>query len=324
MAGDTIVSDLVLPAKVIAGRVLDSDLLTPVIGASVDAILEGSYSDGANVTLTDANGSFTIVGLAEGGYELVARGPDGLQGYAFVVLGVGDDTVEQDVTLPAFGVVEGTVLDTTGAPPPGIETGEVALQNANVDPPRTASPDASGFYRFERVAEGAFTVVYDDASSSLSGATTSFVAAGENLGELTNIARAFGVTANASSSYGAAYAPDRVIDGNLSTTWHTASLALLLLGLLRREEIGANRGVVDHLRKDHSSCCRKRAPCPPEMKRAWMPMPNRLLPRAGLVDCLQRKRNLDELLLVLRHERSLVFGGTHRGASARARSSGRL
>ena len=222
-AGDTIVSDLVLPAKVIAGRVLDSDQLTPVIGANVDAVLEGSYSDGANVTLSDANGSFTIVGLAEGGYELVARGPDGLQGYAFVVLGVGDDTVEQDVTLPAFGVVEGTVLDTTGAPPPGIETGEVALQNANVDPPRTASPDASGFYRFARVAEGAFTVVYDDASSSLSGATTSFVAAGENLGELTNIARAFGVTANASSSYGAAYAPDRVIDGNLSTTWYTAS-----------------------------------------------------------------------------------------------------
>src|SRR3990172_3269900 len=75
-------------------------------------------------------------------------------------------------------------------------------------------------------------------------------------------------------------------------------LTLLLLCLLSREKIRAARRVIHHLRKDHRPRRRQWPPRPPQMQRARVPMPNRLLPCASLVDRLQREGNFDELFLL--------------------------
>ena len=215
--GQTLVADFTLPLKVVSGTVFESDGLVSVPGARVDAVLEGGYVEKS--AIADASGDFALLGVEDGTYELVATDPDGLTGYASATLGVGDDSVERDVTLPPFAAVEGTVLDETGAPPVGVESGEIALHNANVPSPRTTPPDATGRFRFERVAEGSFTLVYDDAASGLSGAATSFVIGGESLGESVNIARTFGVEIEASTEYNSAYAATLLADGDASTSW---------------------------------------------------------------------------------------------------------
>ena len=58
------------------------------------------------------------------------------------------------------------------------------------------------------------------------------------------------------------------------------------------------RRVVHHLREDHRPRRRQRPPRPPQMQRARMPVADRLLPRAGLVDGIQRQGDFDEFLLV--------------------------
>ncbi len=52
--------------------------------------------------------------------------------------------------------------------------------------------------------------------------------------------------------------------------------------------------IIDHLRKDHGSRCRKRPACPPEMQCGRVAMANRLFTSSSLVDIVQRKCNFDE------------------------------
>ena len=76
-------------------------------------------------------------------------------------------------------------------------------------------------------------------------------------------------------------------------------LALLLLAFRGREQVGVRRGVVHHLREDHRPRRRQRPPRPPQVQRARVAVADGLLPRAGLVDGVERQRDLDELLRVL-------------------------
>ena len=54
--------------------------------------------------------------------------------------------------------------------------------------------------------------------------------------------------------------------------------------------------VVDQLREQHSPRRRQRPPRPPQMQRAGMAMPDRLLARRGGVDVVQREGDFDEFL----------------------------
>ena len=54
------------------------------------------------------------------------------------------------------------------------------------------------------------------------------------------------------------------------------------------------RRVVHHLREDHRPRRRQRPPRPPQVQRARMPVPDRLLPRRCLVDRLERQGDFDE------------------------------
>src|SRR5215467_13172925 len=76
------------------------------------------------------------------------------------------------------------------------------------------------------------------------------------------------------------------------------SLAFFFLRLLRLENIWMRRGVVHHLRKDHRPCRRQRPPRPPQVQGARMPMPDRLLPRRGLVDSFKWQSHFNEFFLV--------------------------
>ena len=83
-------------------------------------------------------------------------------------------------------------------------------------------------------------------------------------------------------------------------------LPLLLLRLLGREEVRMRRRVVHHLREDHRPRRRQRPPRPPQVQRARVPVPDRLLAGRRLVDRVQRQGDFDELLAVI-HERNHVI-----------------
>jgi hypothetical protein len=68
-------------------------------------------------------------------------------------------------------------------------------------------------------------------------------------------------------------------------------LARLLAGLLAVPEVF---GIVYELREDDGACGGQRPTRPPQVQRAGMPMPDRLLPRRRRVDRVERQRDLDE------------------------------
>ncbi len=91
-------------------------------------------------------------------------------------------------------------------------------------------------------------------------------------------------------------------------------LPLRLLRRLGGELLRPRSRIIHHLREDHRPRRRQRPPRPPQMQRARMPMPNRLLPRGLLVDGVQRQRDLDELL----SECHVVQRSSNRSACPRA------
>jgi hypothetical protein len=159
--GQTFVIDLELPVNVIKGSVFESDGTTAVPNASVTLHREGTFD--SRTTLADSEGAFFFLNRM-GRLELVVEDGFGLVGrMAFDVPEV-DLVTEQDVLLPLFGSVQGTVLDAAGSPPVDVATTPVELTNSNLLAPRTVLPDVSGAFQFDRVAAGAFTVTYDDLS----------------------------------------------------------------------------------------------------------------------------------------------------------------
>ena len=76
---------------------------------------------------------------------------------------------------------------------------------------------------------------------------------------------------------------------------------------VRAEHVHVGRRVVHHLREDHRPRRRQRPPRPPQVQRARVSVADRLLPRRGLVDGLERQGDFDELLGGL-HSRSLLVG----------------
>ena len=54
--------------------------------------------------------------------------------------------------------------------------------------------------------------------------------------------------------------------------------------------------VVDHLGEDHRPSCGQRPSCPPQVQRARVPVPDRLLPRRRPIDGVERQGDLDQFL----------------------------
>jgi len=184
--GQTFVIDLELPVNVVKGSVFESDGTTAVPNATVELHREGTFD--LQTSAADAAGAFFFLNQPEGRIELVAEDGFGLVGRARAVVPQTDLVIQKDVLLPTFGAVQGTVLDATGSPPVDVESTPVALTNANLKAPRTALPDASGVFQFDRVATGSFTVTYDDISTAgtvVPGSTTARLSEAANFPEIT-------------------------------------------------------------------------------------------------------------------------------------------
>ncbi len=169
-AGQTLTADVELEVTVVKGRLFESDGATAVAGATVELHRWGGF--GYLTDTTDGEGAFVFFNQPEGSLELVAEDTYGLTAYAQSELLVGDTALVQDILLPEFGTVEGAVTDAVGTP---LSESVVELRNANLRAWRSVTPDQTGFFRFERVALGSFTLTYEDTTytgTPLPGATT--------------------------------------------------------------------------------------------------------------------------------------------------------
>jgi hypothetical protein len=157
-----------------------------VPNATVELQREGSFE--LQSTTASPSGDFFFLNEPSGFFELVAEDSFGLVGRARAEREPSVLTLEQDVLLPAFGTVRGTVFDSAGSPPLDVESTLVELTNANLRAPRTVLPDVSGVFQFERVATGSFTVTYDDHSTAgtvVPGSTTGRLSEAGNFPEIT-------------------------------------------------------------------------------------------------------------------------------------------
>jgi hypothetical protein len=167
--GASIAFDPVLPVSVVKGRVLEADGTTPVAGATVEARPYGwLYGGSAD---TSASGEFALFDQELGLLALSAYDSFGVASHAAGTLTAIGETLVVDLVLPEVGSVEVSVFDENGAP---VSAQAVILASASLRSARTVFPDASGIYRFDRVALGTFTVTYDETgrSGSASGRLT--------------------------------------------------------------------------------------------------------------------------------------------------------
>ena len=168
--GEHIVADLVL-----LGRVLESDGVTPVANASVEVDRQIGDSFEFIFETADADGNFAFFNQEPGTFELFAEDDFALSRFERVELPSDTLTLVQDIVLPPFGTVQGTVTDSTGSP---VAFPEVALRNANVFFKRKETGDASGNYRFDRVAVGSYSVTFTQSGVSSSSSPLSATAVG--------------------------------------------------------------------------------------------------------------------------------------------------
>jgi hypothetical protein len=156
-AGEPIEADLSLPISVVKGRVLEPDGVTPVPGTSVEISRYGRL--GPELATTDEEGDFVFFGRELGVHELLTEDASGLLAVGRGELLSIDEALVVDLVLPAFGVVEVSVVDEAGFP---LTARPVFLRSASLRSPRFAFASGDGIYRFDRVALGAFTVTYDE------------------------------------------------------------------------------------------------------------------------------------------------------------------
>ena len=174
--GELFTLSMDLPVSVIVGRVLESDGVTPVANAFPEVDRQIGHSIEVIFGTADAGGHFTFFNQEPGIFELFAEDDFALSRFERVELPSDTLTLVKDLVLPPFGTVEGTVTDHTGSP---VAFPGVALRNANVFFTRYEIGDASGNYRFDRVAAGSYSVTHTQSSSRLSATITGRVDEGE-------------------------------------------------------------------------------------------------------------------------------------------------
>jgi len=150
-------------AAALTGRLLD-DAKRPIWGASVE-IHAGDRDRPSNrsvTTLTDRDGRFELHGLrASSRFSawLRASSPEAEFATEELPLRVGETLALGDVVIPKPNVIEGTLVDDTGAPRAGIEINLWRYPSACAyEVSRVASSDRLGRFRFRGVPEGRYAV----------------------------------------------------------------------------------------------------------------------------------------------------------------------
>jgi hypothetical protein len=129
-------------ASTLTGTVTDAVAGTPVSGATVSA--------GTASASTNANGVFTITGLAPGTYTATASATGYAAQSASVTITAASTTTQNFALSPNPGTISGTVTDAaTGAP---IAGATVSYSGGS------AITDGNGNYNFAAVSEGTYTL----------------------------------------------------------------------------------------------------------------------------------------------------------------------
>ena len=135
----------------IAGTVTNEASGVPIPGASILVLHNFTIIDSA---LTDANGNYSIIGLAPGNYTVIANAPN------FSIAIVGGTVTANNTTIVNFalkadlGKIFGTVTDATTSPIPGAT---IQVRNSFVVV-ETALTDANGNYNFPNLPPGTYSV----------------------------------------------------------------------------------------------------------------------------------------------------------------------
>lgn len=147
----------------LAGNVFDAATGSPVSGASVLVFPEGSGQSAASV-VTDASGGYEASGLPTGDYRIQVEA----DGYEIATAGA-TVLADQVVTVSPIGLqaesgpgnVEGTIRDATNNAAVSGATVELRAGAGapDSDPPvATTTADGSGFYAFDQVPSGNYTL----------------------------------------------------------------------------------------------------------------------------------------------------------------------
>jgi hypothetical protein len=153
--GDLVTIDLTLPLSVVSGTVRYSDATVVPFPTVVISQTDSFGNVNTFLPATDANGSFSIIGLPLGTFTLSAQDPNtGIVATSTITL--TDVTQPQVLNLVLLsGTVTGIVRDSNGNPVPFTS---VALATTATSFNLFGGTDSLGVYRFTRVPLGPFTV----------------------------------------------------------------------------------------------------------------------------------------------------------------------
>ena len=153
----SVVIDLTLPVGVVRGTVFDANGAP----AALATLLLAQETPGGDVITvsrtTDGVGTFTVVGVSGGGFEVLALNAMGtVSGRARGTVPDVMVAVTADVTLGPSGTVTGIVRDAAGNPAAFVDVA-LASDDAAVGP-QYAAADASGLFTFAEVPVRSFSV----------------------------------------------------------------------------------------------------------------------------------------------------------------------
>ncbi|WWB87080.1 carboxypeptidase regulatory-like domain-containing protein [Priestia aryabhattai] len=139
----------------ITGTVVNAQTGTPLSGAVLQVFQSGSTTPVAN-TVTDQNGSFSLIGLAPGEYSLVSQAT----GFGSVAVGTvvtSGNTITITVQAPPFpGVISGRVTDFSGN---ALSNATVRLLDSNQNVVGIGSADLTGNYTIGNITAGTYTII---------------------------------------------------------------------------------------------------------------------------------------------------------------------
>lgn len=136
----------------IAGTVTDAITTNPIPNATI-IVFQGTTL--IDFTITDANGNYTIPGLAPGNYTVLAIAKGYQSAFSTEVAAAGTTTIADFALLSTPGAIAGIVTDgCTGTPVPGtiiiVQDGSTIVG--------FALTDANGDYSIDSLAPGHYTV----------------------------------------------------------------------------------------------------------------------------------------------------------------------
>ncbi|WP_129729200.1 MSCRAMM family protein [Ectobacillus funiculus] len=156
--GEERVLDVALQANpaTIQGQVTDAQIGTPIAGARVVMVIQGSGIIVAS-TQTDQTGNYLLTGIAPRNYDVVFSAENFTSQTVSVNLTAGETEIVNAMLLPNAAVIQGQVNDTqTGA---GIEGAIVTVTDSTGNIIARVETDSNGRFTVSNLHPGQYTLV---------------------------------------------------------------------------------------------------------------------------------------------------------------------